>query len=152
MTTNTASLPTLATAIWPIAGDTDRNRMLLRAIVLALAGSILMTLSAKIQIPFWPVPLTMQTFVVLVLGMAYGWRLGAATMMLYLVEGACGLPVFAGTPSDDALIANIDRLSERLPYTALPLDTLCAWAVRWIRHGGRLLNKPTKFEVRDGRY
>ena len=88
MTTNTASLPTLATAIWPIAGDTDRNRMLLRAVVLALAGSILMTLSAKIQIPFWPVPLTMQTFVVLVLGMAYGWRLGAATMMLYLVEGA----------------------------------------------------------------
>ncbi len=98
MTTNIASLPTLATAIWPIAGDTDRNRMLLRAVVLALAGSILMTLSAKIQIPFWPVPLTMQTFVVLVLGMAYGWRLGAATMMLYLVEGACGLPVFAGTP------------------------------------------------------
>ena len=61
-------------------------------------------------------------------------------------------PVFAGTPSDDALIANIDRLSERLSYTALPLDTLCAWAVQWIRDGGRLLHKPTKFEVRDGRY
>lgn len=98
MTTNTASLPTLATAIWPIAGDTDRNRALLRVVVLALVGSLLMTLSAKIQIPFWPVPMTMQTFVVLVLGMAYGWRLGAATMMLYLVEGAFGLPVFAGTP------------------------------------------------------
>ena len=98
MTTNTASLPTLATTLWPVAGDTARNRELLRAVVLALAGSVLMTLSAKMQIPFWPVPLTMQTFVVLVLGMAYGWRLGAATMMLYLVEGACGLPVFAGTP------------------------------------------------------
>lgn len=61
-------------------------------------------------------------------------------------------PVFVGTPNDDALIANIDRLSERLPYTALPLDTLCAWAVQWIRDGGRLLHKPTKFEVRDGRY
>ncbi len=61
-------------------------------------------------------------------------------------------PVYAGTPSDDALIANIDRLNERLPYTVLPLDTLCDWAVRWIRDGGRLLNKPTKFEVRDGRY
>lgn len=61
-------------------------------------------------------------------------------------------PVYSGTPSDDALIANIDRLSARLPYTALPLDTLCDWAVRWIRAGGRLLNKPTKFEVRDGRY
>jgi len=61
-------------------------------------------------------------------------------------------PVYSGTPSDDALIANIDRLSARLPHTALPLDTLCDWAVRWIRAGGRLLNKPTKFEVRDGRY
>lgn len=61
-------------------------------------------------------------------------------------------PVFAGAPSDDALIANIDRLHERLPYTALPLEMLCEWAVQWIRAGGRLLNKPTKFEVRDGRY
>jgi nucleoside-diphosphate-sugar epimerase len=61
-------------------------------------------------------------------------------------------PVFAGTPSDDALIANIDLLAARMPYTALPLDTLCDWAVQWIRAGGRLLNKPTKFEVRDGRY
>lgn len=61
-------------------------------------------------------------------------------------------PVFAGTPGDDALIANIDQLTARLPHTALPLDTLCEWAVRWIRAGGRLLNKPTKFEVRDGRY
>lgn len=62
------------------------------------------------------------------------------------------VPVFAGAPSDDALIANIDALTARLPYTALPLDTLCEWAVQWIRTGGRLLNKPTKFEVRDGRY
>jgi hypothetical protein len=61
-------------------------------------------------------------------------------------------PVYSGTPSDDALIANIDRLTAQLPYTALPLDTLCKWAVHWIRDGGRLLNKPTKFEVRDGRY
>lgn len=61
-------------------------------------------------------------------------------------------PVFSGTPSDDALIANVDLLTARMPYTALPLETLCDWAVRWIRGGGRLLNKPTKFEVRDGRY
>jgi biotin transport system substrate-specific component len=57
-----------------------------------------MTLSAKLQIPFWPVPMTLQTFVVLVLGAAYGWKLGAATMLLYLAEGAIGLPVFSGTP------------------------------------------------------
>ena len=54
-----------------------------------------MTISAKVQVPFWPVPMTMQTFAVLVVGMAYGWRLGAATLMVYLAQGALGLPVFA---------------------------------------------------------
>ncbi len=85
---------TLAGALWPSAAA---NR-LLRAIVLALAGTALLTLSAKVQIPFYPVPMTMQTFVVLVIGMAYGWRLAAATLLLYLAQGAAGLPVFAGTP------------------------------------------------------
>ncbi len=61
-------------------------------------------------------------------------------------------PVFSGTPRDDALIGNTRRLAERLPHSELPLDTLCEWAVQWIRGDGRLLNKPTKFEVRDGRY
>jgi biotin transport system substrate-specific component len=69
-----------------------------RDVALAIAGSLLLTLSAKLQIPFWPVPMTMQTFVVLVLGTAFGWRLGAATVALYLLQGALGLPVFAGTP------------------------------------------------------
>jgi biotin transport system substrate-specific component len=83
----------LAANIWP----DDRSRML-RAAVLALAGSALLTLSAKIQVPFWPVPMTMQTYVVLVLGAMFGARLGAATVLLYLAQGAVGLPVFAGTP------------------------------------------------------
>jgi nucleoside-diphosphate-sugar epimerase len=61
-------------------------------------------------------------------------------------------PVFTGTEQQDALVANVDRLHELLPHTPLPLDTLCAWAVAWIRQGGRLLAKPTKFEVRDGRF
>ena len=63
-----------------------------------MSGTLALALSAKIQIPFWPVPLTMQTLVVLLIGMAYGWRLGGATLLLYLAEGAVGLPVFAGTP------------------------------------------------------
>lgn len=67
-------------------------------IALALLGSILLTLSAKTQVPFWPVPMTMQTFVVLVIGMSCGARLAGATVLLYLCEGAFGLPVFAGTP------------------------------------------------------
>ncbi len=61
-------------------------------------------------------------------------------------------PRFTGHEQTDALIGNVDRLAEYLPYTALPLDALCAWAVAWIRHGGHLLGKPTKFEVRDGRF
>jgi nucleoside-diphosphate-sugar epimerase len=61
-------------------------------------------------------------------------------------------PLFTGDEQPDALIGNVDRLQEYLPYTALPIDTLCAWAVAWIRGGGRLLSKPTKFEVRDGKF
>ncbi|UCH73132.1 MAG: biotin transporter BioY [Rhodospirillales bacterium] len=85
---------TLIGALWP-EGGLSRS---LRLAVLALAGTALLTLSAKIQVPFYPVPLTLQTFVVLAIGMAYGWRLGGATLLLYLAEGAVGLPVFAGTP------------------------------------------------------
>jgi biotin transport system substrate-specific component len=68
---------------------------LLRKIFLVLIGSALLALSAKIAIPLHPVPVTMQPLAVLFIGMAYGWRLGGATVLAYLVEGACGLPVFA---------------------------------------------------------
>jgi biotin transport system substrate-specific component len=67
-------------------------------LLLALLGVVALTVSAKIEIPWWPVPMTMQTYVVLVIGMAYGTRLGVATMLAYLAAGALGLPVFAGTP------------------------------------------------------
>ena len=67
-------------------------------IILAIAGSLALWVCAKIQIPFYPVPVTMTTFAVLLIGMVYGWKLGAATILLYLAEGAAGLPVFAGTP------------------------------------------------------
>jgi biotin transport system substrate-specific component len=81
-------------ALWPVRG----GGRLLRAAVLAVLGSALLTLSAKIQVPFYPVPMTMQTLVVLLIGLAFGARLGVATVALYLAEGAAGLPVFAGTP------------------------------------------------------
>ena len=85
----------LMSVLWPAEG---RKAELLRATVLALLGSLALWASAKIQVPFWPVPMTMQTYVVLVIGAACGWRLGIATVLLYLAEGAMGLPVFAGTP------------------------------------------------------
>ena len=97
----TAAQPTLAATLWPVAEKTR----LLRPAVLAVAGTLLLAISAKIQVPFYPVPMTMQTLVVLVLGMAYGWRLGVATLLLYLAEGAVGLPVFAGTPEKGIGIA-----------------------------------------------
>lgn len=84
--------PTLVQALWP------SENAVLRNVLLAIGGSIALWISAKIQVPFYPVPMTMQTFAVLVIGMAFGWRLGAATLLLYLAEGAAGLPVFAGTP------------------------------------------------------
>ncbi len=88
-----ATHPPISAAIWP-------ESTLIRNIVLALAGSVLLAISAKVQVQLaplslFPVPLTMQTFVVLGLGAAYGWRLAGATILLYLSEGALGLPVFA---------------------------------------------------------
>ena len=92
MTIRATHSATLADTLW--RGD----QALPRKVILAIAGSLALWASAKLQVPFYPVPMTMQTFVVLVIGMAYGWRLGAATVLLYLAEGAAGLPVFAGTP------------------------------------------------------
>ena len=66
--------------------------------LLILLGSLLLTISAKVKIPFYPVPMTMQTFVVVLIGITLGWKLGLATIFAYLLEGAIGLPVFAGTP------------------------------------------------------
>jgi biotin transport system substrate-specific component len=76
----------------------DRSEKLAIAALTAVAGSILLAISAKISIPFYPVPLTMQTFMVIGLGLALGPRLGMAAVALYLAQGAAGLPVFAGTP------------------------------------------------------
>jgi len=86
---------TLANALFPVRAD---STPWMRNLLLAVGGTVLMTIAAKINIPFYPVPMTMGTFVVLTIGMAFGWRLGGATIALYLAEGAVGLPVFAGTP------------------------------------------------------
>ena len=92
----------IAGALWPVA---DGAAGALRAAVLAALGSALIALCAQIQVPFWPVPLTMQTLAVLGIGMAYGARLGVATLVLYLLEGLAGLPVFAGGNAGPAYFA-----------------------------------------------
>ena len=69
-----------------------------KIILVAVLGTLLLTISAKIKIPFYPVPMTMQTFMVLFLGITLGPKIGLLTISLYLFEGIFGLPVFAGTP------------------------------------------------------
>ena len=75
-----------------------QNQKILKYLLVTILGSILLTISAKIKIPFYPVPMTMQTFVVVLMGITFGWKIGVATISLYLFEGVIGLPVFAGTP------------------------------------------------------
>ena len=76
----------------------SKHLKILKYIFIALLGSIFLAISSKIKIPFYPVPMTMQTFVVIFIGIAFGWKLGLATISLYLFEGIMGLPVFSGTP------------------------------------------------------
>ena len=76
----------------------SQNVKILKYILIIFLGSILLTISSKIKIPFYPVPMTMQTFVVLFLGMSFGYKIGLATVSLYLIEGIIGLPVFSNSP------------------------------------------------------
>ena len=75
-----------------------KQSKIIKYIFFALIGSIILAISSKIKIPFYPVPMTMQTMVVLLIGIIFGWKLGLATVCLYLFEGIVGLPVFSGTP------------------------------------------------------
>ena len=71
---------------------------LIKSVLAIILGSIALTISAKIKIPFYPVPMTMQTFIVLFLGISFGYKIALATVSLYLLEGILGLPVFSNSP------------------------------------------------------
>jgi biotin transport system substrate-specific component len=71
---------------------------ILKTFVLIFVGTMALTISAKLKIPFYPVPMTMQTFVVLFLGLAFGYKIGVATVTVYLLEGIIGIPVFSNSP------------------------------------------------------
>ena len=71
---------------------------IIKSLLVIFLGSILLAISAKIKIPFYPVPMTMQTFVVLFLGISFGYKIALTTVSLYLVEGILGLPVFSNSP------------------------------------------------------
>jgi biotin transport system substrate-specific component len=77
---------------------TNSIQKILKSFILIFSGTIALTISAKLKIPFYPVPMTMQTFVVLFLGIAFGYKIGLATVGVYLLEGIIGFPVFSNSP------------------------------------------------------
>ena len=71
---------------------------IVKSLIVIFLGSIFLAISAKIKIPFYPVPMTMQTFIVLFLGISFGYKIAISTVGLYLIEGILGLPVFSNSP------------------------------------------------------
>ena len=87
--------PSMSAYLFLVEVDSKIQRAV-RYALLALAGSVLITICTQISLPLFPVPMTLQTFAVFLIGLTYGWRLGGITVSLYLLEGAIGLPVFSG--------------------------------------------------------
>ena len=75
---------------------------IIKSLLVIILGSMALTISAKVKIPFYPVPMTMQTFVVMFMGLSFGYKIGLATIGLYLFEGIIGLPVFSNSPERGA--------------------------------------------------
>lgn len=91
MTPTRTSMPPMSAVLWP----ETKSKQWLRYLILTFSGSLLLAITAKVQFPFYPVPMTLQTLAVLIIGATFGWRLASATVFLYLAEGAIGFPVFA---------------------------------------------------------
>lgn len=83
----------LAEAVWP-----EKTSRAVQTVLLVVAGTLILAISAKIKVPFYPVPMTLQTLAVLLIGATYGSRLAIATVAAYIAEGIIGLPVFTNTP------------------------------------------------------
>ena len=108
-------------------------------IACVVAGIALLWVSAKIQIPLWPVPITMQTYVVLVIALSYGMRLGLAAIGGYIALGAIGIPVFAGTPEKGVGLAYLAGPTGGYVAGFVVAASVCAWlaargwALGWTR-------------------
>jgi biotin transport system substrate-specific component len=133
--------PSLVNAALPAVSGARAT--LLRNLALAVAGSLLMVLAAKIKVPFWPVPMTLQTLAVLAIGAAYGSRLGAATVMLYLAYGLAGLPVFTNTPPVAPGLAYMMGPTGGFLIGFVLMAAIAGWAARrgasWLRLAGGLV-------------
>ena len=118
-----ANKETLIVHVFPA----DRLNKWVRYLLIVILGSFLIAFSSKLQVPFYPVPMTLQTMVVLMLGMALGWRLAGATVLLYLAEGALGLPVFAGTPEKGIGFSYMLGSTGGYLFGFLVAATVCGW-------------------------
>ena len=76
----------------------NTQSQIIKSLIIIFFGSVILVISAKIKIPLYPVPMTMQTFIVLFLGVSFGYKIALATIGLYLLEGIIGLPVFSNSP------------------------------------------------------
>jgi biotin transport system substrate-specific component len=113
--------------LYQTVADRRTSRLSTMDIVAVVAGSLLLTASAKIQVPFYPVPMTMQTLVVIGLGLALGPVRGTAAVALYLAQGALGLPVFAGTPEKGIGLAYMTGPTGGYLAGYLPAAVLAGW-------------------------
>ena len=128
MHATTSSNTLIAPASWPVK------------LALAIAGSLLLWLSAKVQVPFWPVPMTLQVLALLLIAATFGLRWGVATVALYLAEGAMGLPVFAGTPEKGIGLAYMMGPTGGYLAGFLLLAAVVGWLADkgWSRHPVKL--------------
>ena len=113
--------------LYQAVADGRTSRLSTMDIAAIVAGSLLLTASAKIQMPFYPVPMTLQTLVVIGLGLALGPIRGAAAVALYLTQGALGLPVFAGTPEKGIGLAYMMGPTGGYLAGYLPAALLAGW-------------------------
>ncbi|MGD9537908.1 MAG: biotin transporter BioY [Alphaproteobacteria bacterium] len=103
MTLMNPTQPALAAAAWPV--DAKPAQRALRFALLAILGVIFVALCSQVRVPFYPVPMTGQTFATLLVGAVFGWRLGIATLALYIGAGAIGIPVFSNWMHGPGVIA-----------------------------------------------
>ncbi|RWM95827.1 MAG: biotin transporter BioY [Mesorhizobium sp.] len=118
-------------------------------LLLAIVGTLLLTLSAKTRVLLGPVDISMQTLAVFLISAAFGMRLGVATLLLYMAEGAIGLPVFQGTPEKGIGIAYM--LGSTGGYLAgfVVMAAIVGWAADrgWDRHPVKLFNAMLVAEI-----
>lgn len=119
---------TQSSALVSLALPKNNVTRLATQVLLAIAGSLLLVVSAKTKVVLGPVDLSLQSLVVMLIGAAYGWRLGVATVLLYLAQGAYGLPVFQGTPEKGLGLAYMMGTTGGYLLGFVALVAIAGWA------------------------